>query len=503
MILETLAVLGGGYTIYNAITVDKRKERAFKREIITKWDKLMTSLGNKVNNKLEQSYKIGDIFVKEYGFNCIVCLPYGLSCNDFRHLIPLLQQCYNGEVIAEPSNNKDYVYVRVHINGYPINEKDHIKFVWYKFFNNRYRNDYGETYKIDGVKPIISPNKDIVGYKLSASIPNQLSYNDLVDCANDLSKLLNKCFIEFNNDNMKAECTVITNPIENNTLFAPIKVKPYQLYVGMGYDYKPIIFDYSLSPNGLIAGTVNSGKTVSLIMAFINLCCCRNDFELYIGMMSEKEDLRIFKDVEQCKEYCNSPSETISLLRKLNQEMDRRNKLFASMDTYCSNIYKYNELSKKKLKIIHFISDEIADLMEHNETQPLLWNLIRKGRSSGIYITLATQRASKENLSPEIKAQLSNKVCFNMTNSASALTVLSGEGLASRAVALEKQRELIADYNGGVKIGKTLFLSEDMMVNFLKNCKKSLKIDEKHSKNDKKDVKNTKNQQKFKNINKK
>lgn len=41
------------------------------------------------------------------------------------------------------------------------------------------------------------------------------------------------------------------------------------------------------------------------------------------------------------------------------------------------------------------------------------------------------------------------------------------------------------------------------MVNFLKNCKKSLKIDEKHSKNDKKDVKNTKNQQKFKNINKK
>ena len=141
--------------------------------------------------------------------------------------------------------------------------------------------------------------------------------------------------------------------------------------------------------------------------------------------------------------------------------------------------------------------------MEHGETQPLLWNLIGKGRSSGIYVTLATQRASKENIHPEVKAQLSNKVCFNMTNSASALTVLSGEGLASRAVALEKQREFIADYNGGVKIGKTLFLSEDMMVNFLKNCKKSLKIDEKHSKNDKKDVKNTKNQQKFKNINKK
>ena len=139
MILETLAVLGGGYTIYNAITLDKRKERMFKKEIKFKWDKLMKSLGNKVNNKLEQNYEIEEIFIKEYGFDCIVWLPYGLSCNDFRHLIPLLQQCYNGEVIAEPSNNKDYVYVRAHINGYPINEKDHIKFVWYKFFNNRYR----------------------------------------------------------------------------------------------------------------------------------------------------------------------------------------------------------------------------------------------------------------------------------------------------------------------------------------------------------------------------
>ena len=83
-----------------------------------------------------------------------------------------------------------------------------------------------------------------------------------------------------------------------------------------------------------------------------------------------------------------------------------------------------SEKDVKALKIIHFISDEIADLMDCNETQELLWNLIRKSRSAGIYITLATQRASIANISPEIKAQLSNKICFSMTNSASALTVL-------------------------------------------------------------------------------
>ena len=56
-----------------------------------------------------------------------------------------------------------------------------------------------------------------------------------------------------------------------------------------------------------------------------------------------------------------------------------------------------------------------------------------------------------------------------MTNSASALTVLSGEGLAARAIALEKTREFIADYNAGVSIGKTLYLTEEMMVELLKD----------------------------------
>ena len=246
-------------------------------------------------------------------------------------------------------------------------------------------------------------------------------------------------------------------------------------------------------------------------MAFVNLCVTRNDFDLYIGMMSEKEDLRILQNVKQCKRYCNSPAETIKLLEDLNKEMDRRNKLFAKCKEYCSNIYKYNSLvsNDKKLKIIHFISDEVADLMEYSESQDLLWNLIRKSRSAGIYITLASQRATINNMSPEIKAQLGNKICFNQSNSASALSILSGEGLAKRAVSLEKSREFIADYTGGISIGKTLYLSEDMMVDLLKDVQKPVEIEEKQPKSSKKSNKPVKKEEKvaevrpisFKNIN--
>lgn len=492
MFLESLLGLSGCYIAYRINNKDDISKKKQRKAIENKWSKLMDAIGTKAENKIKQEYKILNVIPTHYGFDAIVSLPIGVDCNKFRELIPSIQQTYIADVIAEPSKeNKNTVYMRVHDVKKPISEKDKIRFSWYKYFHNgnKFRNSFGETYTIESISAIKDLNKDDIGYKLSVSIPSQLNYSDLDASCDDLSKVLSKCFITYNNETKKVNCNVITNPIDNNYKFTPIKkLKAWQLYIGMGYDYKPIILDYKVIPNCLIGGVVGSGKTVSLIMAFVNLCATRDDFELHIGMMSEKEDLRIFQNVKQCKNYCNTPTETIKLLKDLNKEMKRRNQMFAKCEKYCSNIYKYNSIVEpnKRLKIIHFVSDEIADFMEYSESQGLLWNLIRKSRSAGIYITLATQRATIENMSPEIKSQLGNKICFNQSNVASALTVLSAEGLAKRAVSLEKSREFIADYTEGVAIGKTLFLSEDMMVDLLKNVQKPIKSEEKQSKTDEK-----------------
>lgn len=515
MLLESLLGLGGCYMAYRLNNKDDITKKKQKRIIENKWNKLMDAIGTKAENKIKQEYKILKIIHTHYGFDAIISLPFGVNCNKFRELIPAIQQVYIAEVIAEPSKEKkNTVYMRVHSVENPISEKDKIRFSWYKYFHtgNKFRNSFGETYNIESISPIKDLNKDDIGYKLSISIPSQLNYSDLDASCDDLSKVLSKCFITYNNETKKVNCNVITKPIDNSYKFTPIKnLKSWQLYIGMGYDYEPIILDYRVTPNCLIGGVVGSGKTVSLITAFVNLCATRDDFDLCIGMMSEKEDLRIFQNVKQCKSYCNTPSETIKLLKDLNKEMKRRNQLFAKCKGYCSNIYKYNSMvePKKRLKVIHFISDEIADFMEYSESQELLWNLIRKSRSAGIYITLATQRATIENMSPEIKSQLTNKICFNQSNVASALTVLSAEGLAKRAVSLEKSREFIADYNGGVAIGKTLFLSEDMMIDLLKDVQKPIKSEEKdHEDNKEEEIvdkkENENNQSKiisFKNIN--
>lgn len=497
------------------------RERKIKKYMNLKWNSIMDSLGSKVENSIGQRYKILKSFEKSYGIDSVIALPNGLSCTDLRKLIPIIQSSFEANVIIEPSQNKSTAYMRVWFEDQEISDKDKIRFKWYKFFHagSKYRNDFGETYKIESITPIKAPSKEDIGYKLTINIPNQLSYENLRSSSNDLTKVLNKCFIDFNQNTKKVECDVITSPIDNKTKFAPINVKAWELYVGIGYDYKPIILDFKVTPNLLIGGVVGSGKTVSLIMAFINLCNKCDSFDLYVCCMSEKEDLRIFQNVKQCKSYTNSPSSTIEVLEWLNKEMKRRNQLFANCKTYCSNIYKYNSLVKPKdqLKIIHVISDEIADFMDYPESQDLLWNLIRKSRSAGIYISMATQRATVANMSPEIKGQLTNKICFNQSNTASALTILSGEGLASKAVSLEKSREFIADYSDGVKVGKTLYLDEDMMIELLKEVQKDIQIKEeiekkeakksnKQGKNSKKTHKNNKNVieiTNFKNINSK
>ena len=119
--------------------------------------------------------------------------------------------------------------------------------------------------------------------------------------------------------------------------------------------------------------------------------------------------------------------------------------------------------------MIHLIGDEIADFMASDAIQDLLWDIIRKSRSSGIYVTVATQRGSLANMSSEIKGQLVNKICFSQPNTASALTIMSGEDVAKRVMSLEKKRECLVDYGEGIKVAKTLYLDERMMEKLLKD----------------------------------
>ena len=258
-------------------------------------------------------------------------------------------------------------------------------------------------------------------------------------------------------------------------------------------------------PNVLCSGRVGSGKTVSIITSILNLVITNKEsIELYFCAMSEKQDLAMFKEVPCTKYYSTDRFSTISLLEHIKGEMQRRNKLFQEQDM-CFNIYTYNERVVDKLPFIYVVADECADLMEVEGVQELLFDLLRKARSSGIYFIFGSQRFSLANINPESKSNLCSKVLFKMSNTASANTV--ADNLTHQIVNLPPSREFIADFQDGVFQGKTLQLTESQMIELIKpyvdkehelmkfdkkvqkttkNTKKTIKNDEKSVENDKK-----------------
>lgn len=473
MLVESAIGLTGCYFAYRKVNSEYIETKKIKRNAKKKWNLLMDGLGTEAENKIKQEYNVLDVIVKHYGVDLIVSIPSGRSYEDILKLVPRITITYKANVMCNLSPDKSSAYIRLHFIGKDISAKDKLKFNFFKTFINLdgCKNKEGETLYIKDMTDITSPEGKLVGYKINTKIPYGVKFDKIKDSYDTIVRTMGKCFMDFNFKKMELEMAVIHDSLDNKTKFYPIKVRPWELYIGMGHDWESLILDYSISANALVGGTQGTGKTNAIISAFINLCTqCDEDFKLIIGTMGEKQDFRVFKNVKQCAYYADGGDNVLKALRYLKKEMDRRNKLFASLDGFVFNIFEYNEMveEKDRLPIIHFLADEIADFMDNDLLNPLLWDIIRKSRSAGIYFTVATQRASVKNLSPEFKAQLKNSISFYQPNVASALTVANGEDMAKKVVSLEKSREFVCSYQDGVKTGKTLFLDRHMMEKLLK-----------------------------------
>lgn len=480
MILESALFGGLAYVSTKRIFSDYFDEQKQKAEAKKTWRELLQGIGKSTKNDMAQRYEFLDIFVKHYGFDAIVSIPSGKRFINLVEIIPIIESYFKANVMLSTTEDKNTAYIRVHYTDKEISTKDRLRFNWFKTFYNAEgcMTKSGETINIDSIKEILNPNNEGVGYEISSKIPIGLSYDKIKSSYDIITKTLGKCFLSFDYESMNLKTSIIHIPLTNDIRFYPIKIEPWELYIAMGQDWSPIILDYSQNANALIGGMQGSGKTNAIFASFVNLCNqCNGDtyedgFDLFVSNMGEKNDLRIFRDVKQCKYYANNETEVIAMLKYLNKEMGRRNKLFAKQKRFCFNIHQYNKLLKdksKQLKVIHLIGDEIADLMCNEEIQDLLWKLIRKSRSSGIYVTMATQRGSLKNLDSEIKGQFGNQICFAQPNIASALTIVNGEDTAKRVMSLEKKRECLVNYMEGMKVAKTLYLDERMMEELLED----------------------------------
>jgi hypothetical protein len=463
------------------------REIQIRNKIKSQFNQYLESLTNSQSeNSINQQPLINEIYIREFGFCLIIHLPNGYDYSKFRNLLPSLELLYKGEIYAELTENKS-VYLKCHLNGLNISDLDKIKFKWYRHFSNsKSRNAYGDTYKITKTKQIKNPNndKEIVGYRLFVHINEGLKFEELQKEEDALSKILGKTFIEWNKDYNCAEIEVITKLLDNKEPFRMVKCNPWELYVATSYSYKNILLDFKYSANVIFGGINGSGKTVSEIGSILNLTKQHNRdiLRLYVSFESFKSDLRILSHLPQCEYYGTSIDESLRLMRFLLKEAKRRNKLFEQCTKFTTNVFDYNKTHKNKLPYSYFISDEITEFntkphdndivkKKKEEFISLFDELGRTGRSAGVWIIVATQRASKDNLTPALKSQLNCVVCGKQVNVSSALTLFgNGEQNASRVTRLDKKnREFLIENQDGISLGKILYFTNGMMEEFVKD----------------------------------
>lgn len=473
------------------------------------------------NESIEENFKIGKVILKYYGFDAIILIPMNKTISDLRKYIFQITTLYQAKVIIEPAENKTSAYMRVADNEKDLKDIDKIKFIWYSTFYGRTdRNNLGETYSITSYEKILNPNKEketIVGYHLFVKIHEGFSFDELQKYEEVLNNTIGKCYMKWDKNRMRAIVTIITKPLSNKEKFVPIPCKPYELYVAMGYDYKPIICNFKVNCNLASAGQQGSGKTISIIQAMINLAYWNDNVDYFVGFVTYKTDLRILKDLKQTKAYITNLDDLYKMFKYLSNLSKHRNKVFTNCKEVVFNIYEYNEYAKKnnleQMNLTYFITDEITDFMpkegedktitkKKQEIACMFWDLCRLSRSSGIYMIISSQRMTKENVSAEVKGQMGNRICFYQPNTASALSVFgNGDSYASKITRLEKTRECYIENHEEITLAKTLYLDRDLMKKYIsKNIeinKEYIDFNEKTSENNRNSNKKSKKGTRF------
>lgn len=449
------------------------------KQFKSQW-KLCMSYAN-IKNHNDETYSILNIYPKKYGFDCIISIPFGLTAEKLHDNINMLENSFSCNICMNLSINRNTLYARFIFHPEELSVLDSIRINWINLMlsNTKLYDDNLQTFTIDKIKKQEKYGYDIyISIPIGQSISNIESIQEVIEtnfkCKLYIDKPIdNKCLLKF-----------ITTEFSDDYRFVPVKCTSTQLYLGMTYDFKPVIVDLKDLAHMLYTGMNGTGKTVCLLTALTNLIYWHgndNTFELYMSMISTKKDLRIFKDVICCKYYAENLQDSYNLLVYLYRQMDIRNKLFNSDKENCIvNIYEWNEKHPyKKLKTIIFACDEISFYMpdEYDSKYEkilkekcinLLVRILKEGRSVGVHALGSLQRPDKENLKPIMKSQFGIKVSFYQPTIASSLVVVDSD----EATKLKKTREAIVDADERYLM-KTLYITTDMINQFIKKYKES------------------------------
>ena len=220
-----------------------------------------------------------------------------------------------------------------------------------------------------------------------------------------------------------------------------VKGGPLELAIGRDAEGTPIVADLAKMPHLLIAGTTGSGKSVMINSIITTLLMRARPDDVRLIMVDPKRvELAGYNGLPHLYvPVVTEPKQAASALQWAVSEMERRLKVFEKLNV--RKISTYNEKQAagefehydnppQKMPYLVIIIDELSDLMmvAGKDVEASIVRIAQLGRAAGIHLIVATQRPSSNVVTGLIKANITNRIAFNVATGIDSRVIIDQMG---------------------------------------------------------------------------
>ena len=220
-----------------------------------------------------------------------------------------------------------------------------------------------------------------------------------------------------------------------------VKGGPLELAIGRDAEGTPVVADLAKMPHLLIAGTTGSGKSVMINSIITTLLMRALPEDVRLIMVDPKRvELAGYNGLPHLYvPVVTEPKQATSALQWAVSEMERRLKVFERLNV--RKISTYNEKQAagefehydnppQKMPYLVIIIDELSDLMmvAGKDVEASIVRIAQLGRAAGIHLIVATQRPSSNVVTGLIKANITNRIAFNVATGIDSRVIIDQMG---------------------------------------------------------------------------
>ena len=216
---------------------------------------------------------------------------------------------------------------------------------------------------------------------------------------------------------------------------------PLELAVGRDAEGQPIVADLAKMPHLLIAGTTGSGKSVMINSIIMALLMRTHPDDVRLIMVDPKRvELSGYNGLPHLYvPVVTEPKQAASALQWAVSEMERRLKVFERIgvrkistfnDKQAAGAFEHYDNPPAKMPYLVIIIDELSDLMmvAGKDVEASIVRIAQLGRAAGIHLIVATQRPSSNVVTGLIKANITNRIAFNVATGIDSRVIIDQMG---------------------------------------------------------------------------